>query len=412
MTESRRRWLLFLLIISGVLNYADRQIIAVLKPMLQLDLHWTDVEYGNITSLFQLATACAYLGAGRLVDRLGWKRANSWGVGTWSLAAMSHALARTVTQFTAARIALGITESIGTPAAVKTVAVLFVARTRSVALGAMNAASNLGAILTALAVPPLAIALGWQPAFLVIGGLGLLWVLAWEWVTRKHNLSDIPAPPAHENAPRHSEREAWRDLLRDRRTWAVIGAKMLSDQVWWFLLFWIPDFFHTVFHLSMLQFAGPVAVIYAAAAAGSIIGGLASGRLIDLGRNPVAARKLTMLVCALLVTPLPFALATHSPWLAVALLSLTLAAHQGYAVSLFALATDVTPSARIGTLISIAALFGNIAGIAILQAAGWLIGSGFGYLPLFLVAACSYLVGLLWLQLLLPRDARPHAEGL
>jgi ACS family hexuronate transporter-like MFS transporter len=411
MTESRRRWLLFLLIISGVLNYADRQIIAVLKPMLQRDLHWTDVDYGNITSLFQLATACAYLGAGRLVDRLGWRRANSWGVGTWSLAAMSHAFARTIGQFSAARVALGVTESLGTPAAVKTVAVLFAARTRSVALGAMNAASNLGAILTALAVPPLALAAGWQPAFLVIGGLGLLWVFGWEWVTRGHDLIDTPATKIAASPTRRNEWGAWRDLLHDRRTWAVIGAKMLSDQVWWFLLFWIPDFFHTVFHLDMVQFAAPVAVIYAAAAAGSVIGGYASGRLIGRGRNPVAARKLTMLVCALVVTPLPLALATHSPWLAVALLSTTLAAHQGYAVSLFALATDVTPSARIGTLISIAALCGNIAGIAILQAAGWLIGGGHGYLPLFLVAACSYLLGLLWLQLLLPRTDQARTEG-
>ena len=406
MTETRRRWLLFLLIVSGVLNYADRQIIAVLKPMLQTDLHWTDVDYGNITALFQLATACAYLGAGRLVDRLGWRRANSWGVGTWSLAAMSHALARTVGQFAAARVALGVTESLGTPAAVKTVAVLFIARTRSVALGAMNAASNLGAILTALAVPPLALAAGWQPAFLVIGGLGLLWVLAWEWVTRGQELTDVTGKTVQAPAPQQKERAAWRELLRDRRTWAVIGAKMLSDQVWWFLLFWIPDFFHTVFHLDMIQFAAPVAVIYAAAAVGSVVGGIASGRLIAAGRDPVVARKLTMLVCALLVLPLPFALAAHSPWLAVALLSMTLAAHQGYAVSLFALATDVTPNARIGTLISIAALCGNIAGIAILQAAGWLIGSGYGYLPLFLVAAFSYLTGLLWLQLLLPRHSQ------
>ncbi|MGC8517063.1 MAG: MFS transporter [Steroidobacteraceae bacterium] len=412
MTEARRRWLLFLLIVSGVLNYADRQIIAVLKPMLQLDLHWTDVEYGNITSLFQLATACAYLGAGRVVDRLGWKRANSWGVGTWSLAAMSHALARTVAQFTAARIALGVTEAIGTPAAVKTVAVLFVARTRSVALGAMNAASNLGAILTALAVPPLALAAGWQPAFVVIGGLGLIWVLAWEWVTRRHEGLELPAPSPQSGSTEHRERAAWGDVLRDRRTWAVIGAKMLSDQVWWFLLFWIPDFFHAEFHLDMMQFAAPVAVIYAAAAAGSIIGGFASGRLIGRGRNPVAARKLTMLVCALIVIPLPLALATRSPWVAVALLSSTLAAHQGYAVNLFALATDITPNERIGTLISIAALCGNIAGIAILQAAGWLIGGGFGYLPLFLIAACSYLLGLLWLQLLLPRNTPALVEGL
>jgi ACS family hexuronate transporter-like MFS transporter len=411
MTETRRRWLLFLLIVSGVLNYADRQIIAVLKPMLQQDLHWTDVDYGNITSLFQLATACAYLGAGRLVDWLGWRRANTWAVGTWSLAAMSHALARTVGQFATARVALGITESLGTPAAVKTVAVLFVARTRSLALGAMNAASNLGAIFTALAVPPLALAAGWAPAFLIVGALGLLWVMAWVWVTGGEE-PQLVAPAALEVAPRQTRsRSTWRELLRDRGTWAVIGAKMLSDQVWWFLLFWVPDFFHTVFHLDMSQFAAPVAVIYAAAAGGSVLGGMASGRLIAAGREPVLARKLTMLVCALLVTPLPFALASGDPWVAVALLSLTLAAHQGFATNLFALATDVTPSARVGTLISIAALGGNIAGIAILQAAGWLIGGGYGYRPLFMVAAFSYLAGLLWLQLVLPRETRTHAEA-
>jgi ACS family hexuronate transporter-like MFS transporter len=408
MSKLHRRILLALLITSGVLNYADRQIIAVLKPLLQSDLRWSDADYGHLTAAFQFAAAFAYLGAGWVVDRVGWRWANPLATGTWSLAAMAHALARTLGQFTVARIALGATESLGTPTAVKTIAALFEARERSVALGAMNAAGNIGAIITPLFVPALALSFGWGAAFLVTGGIGLLWVAAWLIAAR----GDAPIPAvgvvptlSHDAGP-----VSWRAVLGDRRTWTIAGGKVLSDPVWWFLLFWAPDFFHRIFHLDMRGFAVPLAVVYTAAAGGSLLGGFVSGRLIAAGVGIIKARKLTMLVSALLVLPVPLALVVSNYWLAVAILGLTLAAHQGFSVNLFALTTDVLPGRRVGTVISVAALCGNLAGMVVLQLAGSVIGRGGGYGLLFGMAAVTYLLALGWIQLMLPRDAGAHAQ--
>jgi ACS family hexuronate transporter-like MFS transporter len=326
---------------------------------------------------------------------------------------------------------------LGTPTAIKTIAALFAAKERSVALGAMNAAGNVGAIITPLFVPVLALTWGWKSAFLITGGLGLVWVVAWQWAVRSVTTSALPAPAdarpgpavgALAAAPSGAQRipapdalatatptpassesihapVRWGSVLSDRRTWAIAGGKVLSDQVWWFLLFWMPDFFHRVFNLDMRTFAAPLAVVYATAAVGSLIGGFVSGRLIAHGAPPVSARLRTMLICALLVTPVPLALSVDNYWVAVALLSLALAAHQGFSVNLFALTTDITPESRIGTVISVAALFGNLSGMAILQAAGWLLGGGYGYGPLFGLAAVAYLLALAWIRILLPKNA-------
>jgi ACS family hexuronate transporter-like MFS transporter len=409
MTVTRRRLLLVLLFVAGVLNYVDRQIIAVLKPLLQEQLHWTDSDYGGLTSIFQLAVAIGLIGAGRLVDRMGWRRANLLSVASWSLAAMMHAVARTLGQFMLVRVALGATESLGTPTSIKTIAVLFEARGRSMALGALNAAPNIGAILTPLLVPALALTLGWQAAFLVIGGLGLLWVAVMFLLTVGQSAPNDALAPARvadgqgDAAGAHAEQATWRSVLYDRRTWAIAGAKILCDQVWWFLLFWMPDFFHRVFHLDMRGFAAPLAAVYAAAACGSLLGGFLSGRLIAAGIEASQARRSVMLVCGVLALPLPLALYVENYWLAVGLLGLTLAAHQGFSVNLFALTTDVTPSSRVATVISLAALFGNLSGMVVLAAAGVLVGGAYGYAPLFGLAAVSYLLALAWIRLLLPK---------
>lgn len=408
MSPLRRNVLLALLLAGNIINYADRQIIAILKPLLQSRLHWSDGDYATLTATFQFAAAFTYLGAGWIVDRVGWRRANPIAVGAWSVAEIGHAAARTLGQFLCARVALGATESLGTPNAIKTVAVLFQARGRSVAIGAINAAANVGAILTPFVVPVIALALGWQAAFAITGAAGLLWVAGWLAAIRgDESASDEPAgQPPGAAAPL-----SWRAVLSDRTTWAIAGAKSLSDQVWWFLLFWTPDFFHREFHLKMLGFAGPVAVIYAVSAVGSLAGGALSSRLIGSGMGVVRARQFTLLLCAVLVTPLPIALHVNGAWFAVALLSLTLAAHQGFSVNLFALATDVTPSSRIGTVISIAALCGNLAGTLLLKTTGWLLGGGYGYGPLFALAAVSYLLAFGWLRLLLPRACAALPEA-
>jgi ACS family hexuronate transporter-like MFS transporter len=399
MWRGRAGLVLLMLTLGGVLNYADRQIIAVLKPMLQDQLHWTDANYGTLTSVFQFASAIAFLGSGWLVDRIGWRRANPLAVGAWSVAAMAHAFARTIGQFTLARVALGATEALGTPTAIKTIAAVFANEDRSLALGIMNAANTMGAIVTPLIIPLVALTIGWANSFLLTGGLGLAWVAVWLLVSpgRAEARAAAAAPPLPADGVR------WSVVLGDRRTWAIAGAKVLSDQVWWLLLFWTPDLFHRVFHLTMTAFGLPLAVIYACSATGSLIAGYASTGLLKAGVSLNATRKFSLLAAALLVTPVWFVPRAPSYWLATAILGLTLAAHQAFSVNVFALAADISPAPRVATVISIGALCGNLAGMVILQAAGWVLGSGFGYAPLLAWASISYLLGVGWVQLLVPR---------
>lgn len=393
---------------GGVLNYADRQIIAVLKPMLQEELHWSDADYGGLTSVFQFASALAFLGSGWLVDRVGWRRANPLAVGAWSLAAMAQAVTRTLGQFTVARFALGATEAFGTPTAIKTIAAIYHNDQRSMALGIMNAANTLGAIITPLIVPLLALKIGWANSFLVTGGLGLVWVGVWYLVSAGGKTPAPPDPATVAGPPPRKVR--WSVVLSDKRTWAIAGAKALSDQVWWLLLFWMPDLFHRVFHLSIQAYGVPLAVIYGCAAIGSLVAGFASTRLLTSGASVNLTRKLSLLTYALLVLPVWIVPHVGNYWLATATLGLALAAHQGFSVNIFALATDITPAPQVATVISVGALCGNLAGMVILQVAGWVLGGGYGYGPLLTVASISYLLGVGWIQLILPKIVAVEPE--
>ena len=398
MSPRARGLLLTLLILAGILNYADRQLIAVLKPLLQETLHWDDKDYGNLTTVFQFAAAFALVGSGWIADRVGWRAANPLSVASSSLATMAHAASRTLAQFTVVRIALGATVSLGTPVAIKTIAENFNPRHSAIAFASLNAAGNAGAIITPLVTPAVALATGWSGAFLLTGALGFVWVLAWVMFVR--NLA--PAQPGGRGNEPAAAPVTLGDVLTQRRTWAIAGGKALSDSVWWFLLFWAPDFFHRVFHLGMQDFALPLALIYTAAALGAMAGGMVSSRLIANGMAVVEARKAVMLICALLVLPVPVALFVHGYWPAVLILGLTLAAHQGFSVNLFALTTDVTPKSSVATTISIGALCGNVAGMGILRVAGEAVGSQGGYGLLFGFTAVAYLLALAWIHLLLP----------
>jgi ACS family hexuronate transporter-like MFS transporter len=400
MSSRARGVLLTLLILAGILNYADRQLIAVLKPLLQETLHWDDKDYGNLTTVFQFAAAFALLGSGWIVDRVGWRAANPLAVASSSLATMAHAASRTLAQFTVARIALGATVSLGTPVAIKTIAENFEPRHSAIAFASLNAAGNAGAIITPLLTPAVALAWGWSGAFLLTGALGLAWVLAWVMFVR--NLAPAPRSGRGNELQPAAAPVSLGDVLAQRRTWAIAGGKALSDSVWWFLLFWAPDFFHRVFHLGMQDFAAPLALIYTAAALGAMAGGMVSGRLISNGMAVVRARKAVMLICALLVLSAPVALFVHGYWPAVLVLGLTLAAHQGFSVNLFALTTDVTPKSSVATTISIGALCGNVAGMGILRVAGEAVGSQGGYGLLFGFTAVAYLLALAWIHCLLP----------
>ena len=413
----RRRVLLALLIAGTVINYADRQIIALLKPLIGVDFHWTDAEYGHLASAFQLATAFGLLFAGRIVDRIGIRSANPLAVGAWSAISMAQALAHTLVQFGVLRVALGAAEALGTPVMVKSIATWFSARERSLAFGAMNAASTAGAIVTPLLVPPLAATLGWRSAFFVVGAVGLLWVLVWllaaRGVTDPGEATATVSAPLTATATATADPGSWRAALHDRRTWAIAGAKALSDQTWWFLLFWAPDLLHRFYQLNLRQTSAPLALMYCGAAAGALLGGFGARRLLERGMGLNRGRKLALLLCALLALPLAWVPSVHQEWMTVLLLALTLAAHQGFSVTLFALIADIVPATRLATVTGIGAFCGNLGGMGILAFTGWILTRQGDYGPVFLFAAASYVLALLWIHWLVPvlQPAAPPAPA-
>jgi ACS family hexuronate transporter-like MFS transporter len=406
LVERRRWWLLGLVMAAGILNLVDRQVISVLKPLIEVDLHWTDADYGKLASLFQLSAAIAFLGVGWIVDRLGVKWATPAGVAAWSLAAMAHGWAVTLGQFSAVRIALGATESMGTPAFVKTLGAVFSARTRSLAFGFSNGVSSIGAIVTPLFLPLMALSLGWRETFFFVGGLGLVWVVVWLAVTRGVTFAAPVASPLM-----RPSLAGLKVLLGDRRTWGIAGAKVLSDEIWWLLLFWAPDFFHRVFGVDVAHLGPPLAIAYLGSALGSVAAGWAGTRLLARGYSLNTVRKGVMLVSALLVTTIPLALQTHNLWAAAGLLAVTMAGHQGFSVSIFSTIADITPKSRVGTVTSFGAFCGNLAGMGIVFLAGQILTAGLGYGPLLAIAAVSYLLGLAWLHLWVPRLTPTAAEA-
>lgn len=397
----RTRWLLFgLVVTAGILNLVDRQIISVLKPLIAKDLGWTDDDYGTLAAWFQGAAAFAFLFTGWIADKVGVKWANPLGVAAWSIAAIAHGWAHSMVQFILCRVSLGATEAMGTPTGIKTIATIFPPSLRSAGFGVSNAANSLGAVLAPLAIPVLAIAWGWRGAFVAAGLVGLVWAGLWLLATRRIDFGSAQpaiAAPTEDGAPDYGL------ILKDRRTWAIAGAKVLSDATWWLLLFWMPDFFNRQYGLSGVDLGPPLAVAYSGAAIGSLIGGLVPARLLARGHDLNRVRKGVLLISALLVLPVPLALQAENYWVAVGILALTLAAHQGFSTNIFALIADVTPQAKVGRVTSFGAFCGNLGGMAIAKIAGLTLAAGLGYLPLFLFASISYLLGIGWIQLLLPR---------
>lgn len=389
--------ILALVVSATVINYLDRQIIALLKPVLEDEFGWSDRDYGHVVAAYQFAAVFAFVGVGWFIDRVGVRRGYAIAIAVWSAAAMAHGAARSVAHFVAARVVLGAAEAANTPAAVKTIAQWFPPRERALALGCMNSGSNLGAIVTPLLVPILTLTFGWQMAFILTGAVGFLWLALWLAVRRSPPDGALSAA-----APTSAPAPPWRALVRDRRTWAIASAKLLTDSVWWFLLFWLPDFMHRVYGLSLSGFGLPLATIYALATVGALTGGWLPGRLLKGGSSLNAARKGTLLICALLVVPIPCVLTFSNVWYAVALVGLALAAHQGFSTNVFALATDLFPTRVVASVTGIGALVGNLGGLVMLEFTGWTLDTTGSYWPMFLFASGAYLAGLLMIHLLVP----------
>lgn len=392
-----RRLLIALLFFGTIINYIDRQVLSLLKPTISAEYGWGDAEFAHFASASQLAAAGALLFVGWLIDRFGVRLAYGSAVALWSLAGMAHAAAATVGQFVGARVALVAFEAVNTPAAVKAAAQFLPIKQRSMAMGIVNTAPNLGNILAPLTVVPFAVAFGWKAAFIVTGLLGFVWLALWIAGTRK--LRPLPRAAGATAATGSSYGEA----LADRKTWAIAGAKAITDMFWWFFTFWLPDLFHKVFNLSQSELIGPTALAFTLAALGALTAGRLFGVLLGTGRSVNSARKTGMLLFACVIVPIPLALTVSSAWTAAAIIGLGLFAHQGFSTNIFGFAADAIPARRVATVMAIGAIAGNVAGFGIQEATGALLTAGLGYAPLFWVAAVAYLLAFGWIHLLVPR---------
>lgn len=409
------RWVIvWLLFAAMVINYVDRQAIGVLKPTLMEEFGWTETNYADIIFWFQASYAVSYLLWGRIVDKIGAR----WGFGLafiiWQIAFIAHAGIRGMGGAIAARMALGIGEGGGFPAGIKAVTEWFPKKERAFAVGIFNAGTNIGAILTPLLIPLIATVWfgtrenpAWEMAIIILGIAGLIWAPIWFLLYRRprEHAKVTPAELAwiEQDAPDPAQKVGWLKLLTVKETWGYAIGKFLIDPIWWFFLFWLPGFLGAQYDLDLLSFGPPLIAIYLLSDVGSVGGGWLSGQFLKRGMSLGAARKLTMLICALAVVPVAFAGMASNVWLAVLIIGVATAAHQGFSANLYAMPGDVFPRSAVGSVVGIGGMIGGFGGMAMAKYAGYVLDQIGSYTPIFIVAASAYLLALLAVHLLSPK---------
>jgi ACS family hexuronate transporter-like MFS transporter len=424
----RYRWrICAVLFMATTINYIDRNVfsftmldtgfrhqmlgIAENVPLTDADMALFREKMSFLDSIFKYCYAFGFLLAGYMIDRIGIRRGYAVGIGGWSLAAVLHGLVHSVPGMAWARGLLGVGEATNFPSAIKTVSEWFPKKERSFATGIFNAGANVGIILTAVCVPFIIAHWGWRASFIITGAIGVL-VLFW-WLSMYRKPEDHPKLSREELAfirqdgPPESETPIkWRELVKYRATWAFAIPKFMTDAIWWFYLTWLPTFFNSnpAFEtkLDLKQVGLPFLVIYLVSDAGSIFFGWLATRFIGMGWSVNKARKVTMLICALCVVPIVFASITSSIVIAIALISLATAAHQGWSANLFTTVSDQFPRRAVGSVVGIGGLMGGLGGALLAAKVGFIINTG-GYVPLFIIAASAYVLALVILQVLSPK---------
>jgi ACS family hexuronate transporter-like MFS transporter len=407
---SHIRWTICaLLFFATTINYVDRQVLSLLAKTLETSIGWNDIEYSNITTAFVAAYAIGLLGTGRLLDKFGTRIGFSVAVTVWSVAAMAHAAATTAFTFGIARACLGLGEAANFPACIKTIAEWFPKKERALATGLFNSGSNLGATAAILMVPFLYHRFGWQSAFIATGAMGFIWLAFWIVMYRKPavhpGVSDTESALIQSDPPDRMGSVPWRRLLPHKATWSFSIGKFMTDGVWWFYLFWLPKYLQETFGLTLDAIIIPTLVAYNASSLGSIAGGWLSSSLIKRGWSINASRKTTMLVCALSVAPVLYAPFSKSMWLVVGLVSLAMAAHQGWSANMFTIASDMFPRSAVGSVVGIGATAGAIGGLMLQKAAGYIVTWTHSYFSLFMICGSAYVIALVIIQLLSPKLA-------
>ena len=373
-----RWWICALLFFATTINYIDRQVFAILAPQLQTEIGWSEIEYGYIVTAFQLSYAIGLLMVGKLIDFLGAKKGFILSIIVWSLAAMAHALARTPIGFGIARLALGIGESGNFPAAIKTISEWFPRKERALATGIFNSGSNIGAIVAPLLVPIIALNFGWQAAFIITGLLGFIWLFFWLRLMNRPedhpgiNATELDLIKADTEVNLEKPTSIWK-IIRTRKVWAIAIGKFLTDPIWWFFLYWLPKFLNTTYGLKLDKIGLPLIVAYLIADVGSIGGGWLSSHFLKMGWSINAARKTTLLICAILVVPIYWASGIDDLWPAVILIGLGMAAHTGWSANMYTLATDFFPKKDMGTVVGFIGMAGAVGGMLMASATGHLL---------------------------------------
>jgi len=459
---TKYRWTVCtLLFLATTINYLDRQVLSLLQPILAEEFHWTDSDYGTITSIFSLAYAISMLFAGRFVDKMGTRKGYAWAIGVWSLAAMLHALCGvstewwtgihnatgltqatgdvvatismvSVTMFVLARVLLAFGESANFPAAIKATAEYFPKRDRAFATGVFNSGANVGAILAPLTVPFMAKAWGWETAFIVVGAVGFLWIGLWLifYKPLEENKNVNAAERAYINQDDITdkvvadetvkvEKMTFKQAIKFKQTWAFAFGKFMTDGVWWFFLFWTPAYLKAEYGMSPDQIAVPIGVLYTLTVFGSVFGGKFPTFFINRGMNPYAGRMRAMMIIAffplLVLLAQPYGhllmLGNYAFWVPVLLIGIGGSAHQAWSANIFTTVGDMFPKSAVATIVGIGGMAGGIGSFFINKGSGMLFDYSLvewgsktpGYTIVFSFCAVAYLIGWIVMKVLVPK---------
>ncbi len=385
------RWFIIVLVfLAAVLNYVDRQTLSALAPTIQRDLAMDDRAYANIVNLFLVAYTIAYLVSGRIVDRLGTRAGMTVFVVWWSIANVLTAAAHGMRSLGSFRFLLGLGEAGVWPAASKVVAEWFPARERALAIGLYTMGATIGATVAPYLVIPLATypfaeklpfiahvlgdGVGWRMAFVITGALGLVWVLPWLLFYRQPKESKLvtsaelslleqsAGEEAKANGPDDAVPWTWRQIFSSRVVWLLLIGRLLTDPVWYFYQFWFPKYLHSVRHLAQDQLT-VTWIVYAAAAAGSLIGGWLSGVLVKQKIAPARSRLWIMLGCACLMPASPFIARVAGLDAAMTLTVVVVFAALAWLINLSSLVVDLVPRSSLGTVFGVVAAGSTLGGI-------------------------------------------------
>ncbi len=417
------RWtIVALLFFATSINYIDRQVIGLLKPTLAGEFNWNETDYSHIVMAFTASYALGLLVFGRLIDKLGTKLGYTIAVIIWSVAAMLHGAAKSTAGFMAARIGLGIGEAGNFPAAIKTVAEWFPRRERAFATGVFNSGANIGAVVAPILVPWILGAYGWQEAFVITGALCLVWLVFWfiyyEVPARQKRLLPAEYAYIHSDADEKSTTAedaavrpvSYAKLFGLRQTWAFILGKFLTDPVWYFLLFWLPGYFHDAFQLDLTKPGWPLFIVYFSTTIGSIGGGFLSSYFIKRGWAVHKARRTAMLIIALIVLPIVTARFATGISVVITLLSMAAAGHQAWSANIFTLVSDMFPKKAVSSVVGIGSMAGAVGGFFFPMLIGYILDTAIangnktaGYNMLFIICGVAYLIAWMVIQLLVPK---------